>query len=253
MKKNGAKTVLEIFLILGITFSPLKAFAGIPVFDGANFAQAIMEVYNSFQSNMNEAMEIQNQVEQIQYDILNLEKLEYSSIDEFKTSMGALVETLGKVQGVVEEVDGLSERFDEMFPEYYDKKGEIDSESFSKAADTWLEESRATTKRALETSARVLSGLPDTEGELTELMGRSSGAVGVLQAVQAGTEINAQVAKELMKMNAQMGTFFQASLIGAQKEDTKEQFKKKVVRDRFRGFEGLKPPAPVESTISGDR
>ncbi len=69
---------------------------------------------------------------------------------------------------------------------------------------------RSTVLGAVKTGAQVLDSLPKSQEQLTALMSNSQGAVGILQATQAGNQIAANIAGQLLNLNAQLATYSQA-------------------------------------------
>jgi P-type conjugative transfer protein TrbJ len=65
---------------------------------------------------------------------------------------------------------------------------------------------------AYNTQAQVMASLPADTANVKTLLQTSGSSQGALGAIQAGNQLNGQVASQLMKMNAQMATTDQAQL-----------------------------------------
>lgn len=185
---------------------------GLPVVDVANLTQNILITIRTLQSNINEAQQIANQMQSIENEFRNLESLEYSVIDEYRKRFEDLFETLGRVQGLMQDYSTLEEEFEEAYPNWNRSSENLPSEMIADKARQWLDRSRESILGATMTGARVLEKLPKTQGELEKLLESSQGSVGILQATQAGNQIAAQVAGSITALNAQMATYSQAHL-----------------------------------------
>ena len=64
---------------------------GLPVFDAANLTQNILTAIRTLQSNMNEAQQIVNQMQSLENEFLNLESLEFSVIDDYRSQFESCV------------------------------------------------------------------------------------------------------------------------------------------------------------------
>lgn len=205
-----ANCLLGPLALFALTFSTREVAAQAIVLDPANLAQNILEVIHLIQSNVNEAAMIANQIQSLENELRNLELLPFDIIQDFSSQLQTLFTTLGSIDGLMQHLSDLEAQFDEAYPDF--------SQSFSPvpgytiAADTLqrLERTRDMVKGSLKASAQVLDSLPSNEAQLTELMMSSQGAVGILQAAQAGNQITASVASQLIGLNAQLASYIQA-------------------------------------------
>jgi len=185
---------------------------GLPVFDAANLTQNILTAIRTLQSNMNEAQQIVNQMQSLENEFLNLESLEFSVIDDYRSQFEALFEAVGRVNGLVNDYAALEERFEELYPDWSHETELLPSEEVAVKTKEWLEKSRKAVLGASLTGAKVLENLPETQAQLGELVQNSQEAVGILQAAQAGNQIAAQVAGNLTNLNAQLAKYTEAHM-----------------------------------------
>ena len=76
----------------------------------------------------------------------------------------------------------------------------------------WLNQSRSVYQGAYNTQAQVMASLPADTANVQTLLADLGILAGALGAIQAGNQLNGQVASQLMKMNSQMATTNQAQL-----------------------------------------
>ena len=220
--KKWKRTILTVQFSL-LSFLSREALAGgIPVFDGSNLAQNILEATRALRSNLNEARMIQHQVQSLQNEFRNLTKLDFNILDDYSQSLTRLFEQMGSVHGLMQNLSTLEARFDELYPEFNNEPEQVELERASEAMNEALDESRRMMLGAAKTGAQVLENLPQSEAHLEELLASSSSSVGILQATQAGNQINAEVASNLQHLNAMLANYVQAHMAYMQRQNTEE-------------------------------
>src|SRR6202034_3596029 len=76
----------------------------------------------------------------------------------------------------------------------------------------WLNQSRSVYQGAYNTQAQVMTSLGTDSATVQRLLQTSGSSQGALDAIQAGNQLNGQVAAQLMKINTQMATTNQAQM-----------------------------------------
>ncbi len=180
------------------------------VFDPSNFAQNILTAIRALMSNINEARMIANQVISLANEAKNLTKLPFDIIDDFSEQFSELFTTVGSVNGLMQNIETLQSRFEELYPDFLSRFDPISRSSMSEDMKKWIGTTREMMLGASKTGAQVLDGLPKTQAHLQKLMSDSQGAVGILQATQAGNQIAASISGNLLSLNAQLATYTQA-------------------------------------------
>lgn len=212
--KKFFRISLALMVIMVAPLREARA-GGIPVIDVGSIAKAII-------SNLNEAMMIKNQVQQLANDLKNLTKLDFDILDDYSQNMNDLFSKMGEVHGLMQELGDLEAKFEELYPDFNNQIGAFDGQKASEAINTALDESREMMLGAAKVGQVVLENLPKTQEQLEELIADSQGAVGILQATQAGNQINATISGNLMTLNSMMTNFVQAYTSFIQKENLKE-------------------------------
>ena len=241
--KEGVKYVC-LFFCFGRIGSANAS--GIPVVDLANLAQSVLAAIRLALSNVNEAMMIANQVKSLANDIRNLTTLEFSILDEFGSQFRDLFSAVGSVQGLMQNFETLQEKFEELYPEYNNIGTPLDLETISTEVNKWLDESREMIKGASLTGAKVLEALPQTQAQLDRLVADSQGAVGILQAAQAGNQIAATISGNMMNISAQLATYSQAHMSHLQKLNGEEAIKQNRLKNVTRSIKpSTEPSVPM--------
>ena len=204
------KYKLILLTLIFVLSSARPAFAFV-VFDPSNFAQNCIQAVRELKSNLNEAQMIKNQLQSLQNEFRNLKSLDYSSIEELSDSMNELFEVVGTVEGMMQDFQGVQERFDELYPDISQMTA-IDGETAAQYSRRWLEEMRNTVSGAAKTGAKVLDSLPANQDQLDTLLNQSQGAEGILQSAQAGNQIAGLMVDQLQSLNAQLAQYNQVNL-----------------------------------------
>lgn len=201
------KRVITPIVALMLLASPTSTEAAIPVIDIKNIAQSLLIALRTLQSNYNEAKMIVNQVQQIENDIRNLKSLRFDVIDEFNSNFVGLYRALGRVDGLIQHIEGLERKFQEIYPDYKN----ADSSAISESLQSIARSTRDMIEGAVSAGAHVIDALPTTQGQIDALTHASQGSVGILQATQAGNQIAATIATQLANLNAQTAAATQAT------------------------------------------
>lgn len=219
---------------MAIWSSNAFAFVAI-VHDPSNMVQNALSALRALKSNLNEAQMIKNQIESLANEMKNLEKLDFSIIDQFSGDMNELFEVTGKIQGLMQDYTDLQSEFQRLYPDFTLGTG-FDSTKLVEQATDWLRASRNAVLGAAQTGAKVLESLPRSQIELETLVTRSQGAAGILQAAQAGNQISAMIAGNLQSLNAQLATFTQAQTAYQMRVDQAQAAQSASMKDVLKGW-----------------
>jgi P-type conjugative transfer protein TrbJ len=148
-----------------------------------------------------------NQVLSLQNELRNLQNLRFDVIDEFSNNFTGLYGAIGRVDGIIQHINNLDQKFREFYPEFHTKETAEIQQSLIQMTRI----SREMIEGALQTGAHVIDSLPQTQAQIENLTSMSQGSVGILQATQAGNQIAGNIATQLANLNAQMATATQAS------------------------------------------
>ena len=211
-RKPRLKIILAALMMTGAVTLPVIPAQAFIVFDPTNFSQNILTAIRTLQSNINEATQIANQVQGLANEARTLQSLPTSTLSAFQTQFSALLTFVNNIQGLAQDYVHLQAQFEHLFPDYSQVTGTLSTQAVSADLQKWLDNNRTTLQGAVTTGAALLQQLPQNQADIATLVNSSQGAQGALQALQAGNQLSAQIAGQLMNLNTQMGTYQQAQM-----------------------------------------
>ena len=113
---------------------------------------------------------------------------------------------------IAQNVATLTARYNATYPNSALAQGPLSNANVMAQLTGWLNQSRSVYQGAYNTQAQVMASLPADTANVQTLLQASGSSQGALSAIQAGNQLNGQVAAQLMKMNSQMATTNQAQL-----------------------------------------
>lgn len=191
-------------------FLPPPAVAQLAVYDPANHAQNILQAVRALQA-------LDQQVQQLAHEIDMIEKMA-KDLETFPAEVAHAIirdritrieELLKRAEGIGYEVDRVERDYDEAYPETYGDHPPSSSVLIEDARSRW-EQSRTAHRDVLLMAAEVRNANADNAEALTGLVEGSQGAIGNLQALQAGNQIEALSAEQLIQMQALMAANYRA-------------------------------------------
>lgn len=197
-----AVAALAIPLALApIVTPPAHAFFGFGriVYDPRNHAENILTAARTLEQINNQIRSLQNEAEMLINQARNLASLPYSTLQQLQQSVQRTQDLLGEAQRIAFDVGQIEQAFE---AEY----GSID---LSATQQELIDEARARWQNtvggledALKVQAGVVGNIDANRAAMSALVGRSQGAVGALQATQAGNQLLALQAQQLSDLIA---------------------------------------------------
>lgn len=208
--KNTVRVIfLLVFIPLNIETTARSAQA-ITVFDPSNFGQNVLQAVRDLQSNINEARMLANDVISLANEARNLASLPFDLIQEFTGQFQELFTVVSSIEGMMDDLANLESKFEELYPDFTERFDPVSRKSMSEDVRQWIKKTREMMEGANKVGSQVLQTLPQTQAQLETLMSDSQGAVGILQATQAGNQIAGTISGNLMNLNAQLAAYTQA-------------------------------------------
>lgn len=206
------KLFRTVALLLALAGSA-SAHAGIPVIDAGNLFQNILTAIRTLASNVNEATQIANQVKSLANEARHLQQmpdaLAGNLLSQYTSQYAQLVSTFNNINGLARDLSSLNAKYAALYPDR-NVSGAMTTESVDKQVQQWLDESRRTIKGVYEQSGQVMAAIPKASSQIDSIVSQSQASSGALDATQAQTQMTAQVAHQLVQLNAQMATMYQA-------------------------------------------
>lgn len=207
-------------------------FGGI-VFDPRNFAENVLTAARTLRQINNQVAQIQNEIRMLENQARHLESLPDSIAAEIKERLLTIDGLIRTAQGIAYEVDAIEGQYETIYRESYGDNPPPAPVIVQEARMAW-QQSRQGYIHALQVQASVVSNVRVDIAQLETVVGQSQAAVGSLQAVQAGNQIAALNAEQLMQMQELLVAQYRAEALERSRLIAEEE----RGRARFRRFMG---------------
>jgi len=186
------------------------------VIDPANLIENIISALQNTQTVLNQITQISHEVQSLAYQAQNLQNMPASVannvIGQYTTQFLQLVGAMQNINGIAQNVATLTAKYNATYPNTTLAQGPLSNANVMAQLTGWLNQSRSVYQGAYTTQAQVMAALPVDTANVQTLLQTSGSSQGALSAIQTGNQLNAQVANQLMKLNAQMATNNQAQM-----------------------------------------
>lgn len=199
-----------------------------PVFDTANHAQNMLQAARALEQITNQVRSLQNEAQMLAGMAKNLSRVGFPELDRIRSSLGAIDQLMGEARAIGFKLDALDERFASLFPGAGSGVGAAEGARarFAAAMDSY--------RHTMAVQARVAETIAEDAGTLADLVARSQGAEGSLQAQQAANQLMALAAKQQMQLEGLMAAEFRSQAIDRARRLQAEQDGREATR-RFLG------------------
>jgi P-type conjugative transfer protein TrbJ len=217
--------------IASSTFLTKPAHA-ITVFDPWNYKENLLTAIRSLEEINNQVKQLTNEAQMLMKMDLNLEQLGSSVAGDLQNSMGEIKSLLDQANGLALSVSETDAKLKDLFPDDY-AEALTNDQSLAQAKSRWTETLSAF-KRSMSLEAKVVENTTEDGNVLTDLLSKSSSAVGNLQVQQAGNElVGLSVKQQLQLQNLLAANQRAQSLERARNLASQEE-----ARLRFKTFAG---------------
>lgn len=174
--------------------SPQPAHAQIAVYDAANFAKNALTELHTLQMVTDEATQITNQLQQIEYQVQSLRNFPNGIWGQIQEDLQQLTR-IAKVGQSISYADGnLSSEFTHMYPGY-----EVPT-NYTQAYTQWGNNSLGGIQGALQSANLQSTQFQSEDALFGQLQSLADGSVGHMQALQVGNMIGIQEVQQLEKL-----------------------------------------------------
>ncbi len=182
-------------LVIGLTLaSGAESRATLPVFDPINYVQNVLNQANTLKATINQATQIEYQLQQIQMQIQGLRNIPRGMWGRIQADLAQLQRVVQRGQGISYGDENLASDFMSMYP------GFSSSADYSQAYGEWTRNSLGSIQTSLEDAGLQSKQLQSEDGVLQGLQAMSDGATGHMQALQVGNMIAMQQVEQLQKL-----------------------------------------------------
>jgi P-type conjugative transfer protein TrbJ len=211
-----------------VTHSP----AQLTVFDPANYGQNLLTAARALEQINNQVRQLQNQVLMIQRMDLNLVRLGSTMASDLQRTLADIQVQLRAGEGIALRLQATQSGYEQLFP--HQVLTAISSDDVLRNAKTRWEEEYAALKRAALVQGQIADGIDVDRGLLGDAMLRSRGAVGILEATQAGNELTALGIKQALALQGLLTAQHRAETLAKARDLAIEN----EARQRFKSFVG---------------
>ena len=191
----------------GVTFAAAVVIAGtalpaaaqMTVFDPSNYSQNLLTAARTLQQVNNQILSLQNEAQMLINQARDLTSLPYSSLQQLQQSIGRTRQLLGQAQNIAYDVQQIDRAFSTTYAPA--SANQSDQALIANAQARW-QNSVASLQDALRIQATVVGNLDTNRTEMSALVDASQGAVGALEAAQAGNQLLALQAQQLADLTA---------------------------------------------------
>lgn len=229
-------------LAIGLAATPASAQFGGIVYDPTNYAQNVLTAARALQQINNQITSLQNEAQMLLNGARNLTSLNFSALNELRANLARTRALIDQAQGLAFNVTNFDTKFRQLYPGAI-APGTSGATMAGQAHDRWtasLESLRTT----MHVQAEVSGAIGDDETTLASISGRSSSAVGMLQAVQSTNELLALQAKQAMQAQQLQLAQGRAAASEAARALAADE-RARAVRTKFRGTNAY-TPVPVQ-------
>jgi P-type conjugative transfer protein TrbJ len=245
MNPRRSLVTLTAAIAMSMAAAPAYAQFGIGgiVYDPSNYAQNVLTAARTLQQINNQITSLQNEAQMLLNGAKNLTGLDFTALNELRANLARTRALIDQAQGLAFDVSSLDKDFRRLYPDAI-APGTTGANLASQARDRWTA-SLESLRTAMQVQAEVSGAIREDEATLAAIAGRSSSAVGMLQAVQATNELLALQAKQAMQtQQLQLAQGRSAASEAARAVAAEERAR--AVRSRFRGTNAY-TPVPVQA------
>ena len=224
---------LSVPLALAPVFTtPAHAFFGgfgRIVYDPTNHAENLLTAARTLEQINNQITSLQNEAQMLINQARNLASLPYSSLQQLQQNVQRTQQLLGQAQNIAFDVQNI----DQMFQQDYGNLSltATDQQLLADARSRW-ENTFGGLQDAMRVQAGVVGNIDSNRAEMSALVGESQGAIGALQATQAGNQLLALQSQQLSDLIAVISANGRAeALMEAERATAAEQGRSQ--RERF--------------------
>ncbi|WP_448659220.1 P-type conjugative transfer protein TrbJ [Sphingomonas sp. CJ99] len=194
-----------------IPIIPAQAQLGGLVFDPSNYAQNVLTAARTLQSVNQQIQQLQNEAQMLVNSAKNLSKIDFPQLDALKHKLAEIDRLMGRAQAIDFRVDQLDDRFQSLFPK--DFASALRTDARIRDARARLDASMGAFRQTMTVQAQVVENIQSDTQALADIVAKSQGAEGSLQAHQATNQLLALTAKQQFQLQHMMAAQFRSEAV----------------------------------------
>lgn len=225
-------------LALGLA---VPARAQLSVFDPTNYTQNLLQAARALEQINHQVASLQNEATMLQNMARNLERIDFPQLQRLRSAMARIDGLMNQAEAIELSVDKVEAQARMLFP----GEGRLAATSVQRIerARTRLEAAMGGYRHAMTLQAQVAGNVREDAGLLDELVARSQGAVGALQAQQAASQLLALGIKQQLQLQDLIAAEFRSGAIERSRRAQAEADGRDATR-RFLGRRRAYTPDP---------
>lgn len=187
------------------------ASAQISVFDPSNYSQNLLTAARTLQQINNQIQSLQNEAQMLLNQGKNLSRIDFPQLRELQQRLSDIDRLMGQAQGIDFRIDQLDQRFRQLYPQDFDQALRRD-QRVTRARDQ-LDTAMSAFRQTMGVQNGIVDNVRSDTAALAEIVARSQGAEGSLQAAQATNQLLALATKQQLQIQNMMAAQFRAESI----------------------------------------
>jgi P-type conjugative transfer protein TrbJ len=202
------------------------------VFDPLNYQQNLLTAARSLDQIQNQIRQLESEAAQLMRMDRNLQTLSGSISPDLQSTLSQLRARLGEGDALALKVQETDTAYSRLFPTSFATT--LSSDDLTRAAKSRWDETYASFKRSAVVQGQVAESAETDARLLDQILTRSNGSVGALQATQAGNELAALHVKQSLQLQTLLATQTRAETTDRARTLVAQQ----QARDQFKSFLG---------------
>jgi len=195
-------------LACALTLPGAPAHAQITVFDPTNYSQNLLSAARALSQINNQIQSLQNEAQMLVNQARNMTRIDFPQLQQIIQNLQAIDRLMAQAQGIDFRIDGLDQQFSRLFPT--DFKLALTTDQRVVGAKARLDAAMASFRQTMGVQSQVVENIQADAGTLADVMARSQGAEGALQASQATNQLLALSAKQQFQIQNMMAAQYRA-------------------------------------------
>ena len=162
----------------------------------------------------------------------NLQRLDFSSLGQLQGALNRIDGLMMQAEGLSFDLTQLEGQWRQQYPDSYEASVSV-SDMATAARERWQSAMNAF-RQTMRMQSQIVENVGADEGLLADLVNRSQGAVGALQAQQAANQLIALSTKQQMQIQTLMAAHYRAGAEDAARKAQAEEAARETTR-RFLG------------------
>jgi type IV secretion system protein TrbJ len=231
-RKTGRGLVGVVVSMLAIFTTTCSSADGLVVFDPLNYNQSILSAMRSLQQINIQITSLTRQTQMLINSTKNITSAPGTIATQLRANVDEITRLMSQARGLTFQVSITANQFQSAYPLQYSSG--ISVERLQQDANSRRNNTYAAFNQALLVQSQSVESLNSDGASLSTVMGRSSTAIGGLQAQQASNELLGLQVKQNMQTQALMATQARASAL----RDAQQLASEAEAVERFTQFIG---------------